>query len=104
MRHVAGWNLEEIIQEYRSFADIKARDCDIKYITEYDVSKLAGLFSRIPTPALALTSAKMQKLLVITMSALYVQIPTLNCSVFMTAPALGAVSGAASVCHSGCCS
>jgi tyrosine-protein phosphatase SIW14 len=82
MRHVAGWNLEEIIQEYRSFADIKARDCDIKYITEYDVSKLAGLFSRIPTPALALTSAKMQKLLVITMSALYVQIPTLNCYFF----------------------
>ncbi|KUJ12094.1 uncharacterized protein LY89DRAFT_221848 [Mollisia scopiformis] len=46
MRHVAGWNIDSIIQEYQGFAAPKIRDCDVSYITQYKVSSLEGLFLR----------------------------------------------------------
>ncbi|KAF7905038.1 uncharacterized protein EAF01_005559 [Botrytis porri] len=43
IRHVSGWSVESIVEEYKAFAAPKARDVDIKYITEYHVSRLSGL-------------------------------------------------------------
>ncbi|KAM0132816.1 hypothetical protein ACHAO1_006561 [Botrytis cinerea] len=43
IRHVSGWNVQSIVEEYKTFAAPKARDVDIKYITEYQVSSLSGL-------------------------------------------------------------
>ncbi|KAF7913118.1 uncharacterized protein EAE98_011669 [Botrytis deweyae] len=43
IRHVSGWSVQSIVEEYKTFAAPKARDVDIKYITEYQVSSLSGL-------------------------------------------------------------
>ncbi|TGO28174.1 hypothetical protein BPAE_0031g00390 [Botrytis paeoniae] len=43
IRHVSGWSVQSIVDEYKTFAAPKARDVDIKYITEYQVSSLSGL-------------------------------------------------------------
>lgn len=45
IRHVCGWNVQSIVEEYTSFAEPKVRDCDVKYITEYNVSSLSGLLN-----------------------------------------------------------
>ncbi|PBP19518.1 tyrosine phosphatase [Diplocarpon rosae] len=45
VRHVARWDVESILEEYRGYAAPKARECDINYIAQYDVSSLHGLFS-----------------------------------------------------------
>jgi tyrosine-protein phosphatase SIW14 len=44
IRHVYGVAVHEIEAEYRQFAGIKVRDCDIKYINEYQVSNLHQFF------------------------------------------------------------
>jgi len=44
IRHVAGWNTEHILEEYRGYAAPKVRDCDISYITNYQVASLESLF------------------------------------------------------------
>lgn len=44
MRHVAGWNVDSILEEYQGYAEPKIRDCDVKYISHYKVSSLEGLF------------------------------------------------------------
>ncbi len=45
MRHVTGWNVESVVEEYRAYAEPKAREEDMKYIKEYQVSNLEGLFT-----------------------------------------------------------
>lgn len=45
MRHVTGWNVESVLEEYRGYAEPKVRDCDVKYIKEYQVSNLQGLLA-----------------------------------------------------------
>jgi tyrosine-protein phosphatase SIW14 len=66
------------VQEYQGFAEPKIRECDIKYITEYKVSKLVDFFSRkIRTRrSSVLTSSRMQKLLVASAAAVAVWIAT----------------------------
>ncbi|TDZ27878.1 putative tyrosine-protein phosphatase DSP2 [Colletotrichum spinosum] len=44
VRKVTGWELTSIVDEYRSYAEPKVRDCDIKYLTEFDLSDLSNLF------------------------------------------------------------
>ncbi|KAG4424498.1 hypothetical protein IFR04_002376 [Cadophora malorum] len=46
IRHVARWDVEAILEEYRGYAEPKIRDCDVKYITSYEVSSLQNLFTR----------------------------------------------------------
>jgi tyrosine-protein phosphatase SIW14 len=67
LRHVTGWNVDAIIEEYSGFAEPKIRDCDLKYIREYQVSSLQGLFTtkKLPKPP-ARNRAKMAQLLVYT--------------------------------------
>jgi tyrosine-protein phosphatase SIW14 len=74
---VAGWQIESIVQEYQGFAEPKVRECDVKYITQYKVSRLEGLFtekrrSRGPV----LTSWKMTKYIIGTALALSFWIST----------------------------
>ena len=45
MRHVTGWNVESVIEEYKAYAEPKIREEDMKYIKEYQVSNLEGLFT-----------------------------------------------------------
>ncbi|RAL64533.1 hypothetical protein DID88_002007 [Monilinia fructigena] len=35
IRHVSGWGVPSIVEEYKRYAEPKAREVDIKYITEY---------------------------------------------------------------------
>ncbi|TLD23803.1 hypothetical protein PspLS_06516 [Pyricularia sp. CBS 133598] len=50
VRKVTGWETDAIIDEYRKFADPKERECDIDYITMFDIAdaKLSNMFARKP--------------------------------------------------------
>jgi tyrosine-protein phosphatase SIW14 len=43
LRLLSGWKIESVIEEYCSYADDKVRDCDIKYIRNFDISTMATL-------------------------------------------------------------
>jgi tyrosine-protein phosphatase SIW14 len=78
---VSGWNLDQIVQEYQAFAEPKVRECDIKYITEYKISKLAGFFheksrSNSQSRSSVLTSSRMRNLLIASAAATVVWITT----------------------------
>ncbi|KAK0107165.1 hypothetical protein ONS95_003871 [Cadophora gregata] len=49
IRHVARWDVEAILEEYRGYAEPKVRECDVNYITSYKVSSLENLFTRPAT-------------------------------------------------------
>ncbi|KAF6831604.1 tyrosine phosphatase [Colletotrichum plurivorum] len=44
VRKVTGWELTNIVDEYRTYAEPKVRDCDVKYLTDFDLSDLSNLF------------------------------------------------------------
>ncbi|KAF9871216.1 tyrosine phosphatase [Colletotrichum karsti] len=44
VRKVTGWELNNIVDEYRAYAEPKVRDNDVKYITDFDLSDLSNLF------------------------------------------------------------
>jgi len=48
IRHVAGWDLDDIVEEYTLFAKPKVRDCDIKYINNFKITSLDGVFLAPP--------------------------------------------------------
>lgn len=44
VRKLSGWRLETIIDEYRTYAEPKVRECDVDYITAFELSELSNLF------------------------------------------------------------
>lgn len=67
LRHVTRWNIDAIIEEYSGFAEPKIRDCDLKYIHDYQVSSLHGLFTtKKPLNPPTHNRARMARLLVFT--------------------------------------
>lgn len=38
-----------IVDEYKSYAEPKVRECDIKYITTFDLSTISNLFVKEPS-------------------------------------------------------
>ena len=46
IRHAFGWNVTSILEEYRGHANPKVRDCDLKYITDYEVSTIEDILVR----------------------------------------------------------
>ncbi|KAK0652107.1 tyrosine phosphatase family-domain-containing protein [Cercophora newfieldiana] len=44
VRKVSGWEIGNILQEYRTFAEPKVRDCDINYITGFELAEISNLF------------------------------------------------------------
>ncbi|KAM3074741.1 tyrosine-protein phosphatase siw14 [Clarireedia jacksonii] len=66
IRHVCGWNVQSIVDEYTHFAEPKVRDCDVKYITEYKVSSLSGLFNTTLDSQPQRSKSKMGRILGIT--------------------------------------
>jgi tyrosine-protein phosphatase SIW14 len=68
MRYVTGWSVDTVLEEYRGFAKPKVRDCDVKYIKEYQVSSLQGLFiNKVRRPCDAvLTGPRMARMVVVT--------------------------------------
>jgi tyrosine-protein phosphatase SIW14 len=41
-RKIAGWPVETVVEEYRTFAEPKVRDCDVAYITALEVASFQG--------------------------------------------------------------
>jgi tyrosine-protein phosphatase SIW14 len=66
------------VQEYQGFAEPKVRECDIRYITEYKVTKLASFFREKvrQSRSSVLTSARMRYLLLASAAAIAVWITT----------------------------
>ncbi|KAL2131902.1 hypothetical protein VTI74DRAFT_4458 [Chaetomium olivicolor] len=50
IRKMSGWDLDNIIGEYKTFADPKARECDINYITGFQVANTDNLFREVVLP------------------------------------------------------
>lgn len=48
MRKLTGWELSTIVGEYKSYAEPKVRECDVKYITAFDLSTISNLFVKEP--------------------------------------------------------
>ncbi|KAL1839820.1 hypothetical protein VTJ49DRAFT_1099 [Mycothermus thermophilus] len=44
VRKLSGWHINNIIREYRAFAEPKVRDCDIDYITAFELANISNLF------------------------------------------------------------
>jgi len=45
-KQISADRITAILEEYRGYAEPKIRDCDVKYITSYEVSSLQNLFTR----------------------------------------------------------
>jgi tyrosine-protein phosphatase SIW14 len=42
-RKIAGWPVDTVVEEYRTFAEPKVRDCDVAYITALEVASFRGI-------------------------------------------------------------
>lgn len=40
IRKLSGWNLDSVVDEYKSYAQPKIRECDVEYITVFEPSSL----------------------------------------------------------------
>ncbi|EXL81036.1 hypothetical protein FOPG_05710 [Fusarium oxysporum f. sp. conglutinans race 2 54008] len=40
VRKIAGWDAESVVAEYKSYAEPKARECDVNYLDDFQVSSL----------------------------------------------------------------
>lgn len=47
VRKIAGWDAESVVAEYKSYAEPKARECDVNYLDDFQVSSL-GISNPIP--------------------------------------------------------
>jgi tyrosine-protein phosphatase SIW14 len=50
VRKLSGWHLSNIIHEYKTFAEPKARECDINYITGFELANISNLFREPSSP------------------------------------------------------
>ncbi|KAK4189837.1 putative tyrosine-protein phosphatase [Podospora australis] len=44
VRKISGWDLSNVLNEYKKFAEPKIRDCDVKYITGFEPTDISNLF------------------------------------------------------------
>jgi tyrosine-protein phosphatase SIW14 len=42
VRKVAGWDVESVVAEYKSYAEPKSRECDIEYLSSFQTSTLCA--------------------------------------------------------------
>ncbi|KAF4624628.1 hypothetical protein G7Y89_g13539 [Cudoniella acicularis] len=47
IRHAYGWNVNDIVEEYHGYAEPKVRECDVRYIREYQVSTLRAIIAKV---------------------------------------------------------
>ena len=43
MRMAAGWEQAAVLDEYKKYAEPKSRECDVEYITRFDVTQLSAV-------------------------------------------------------------
>lgn len=43
MRKLSGWDLGDIISEYKTYAEPKVRQCDVDYITGFELANISNL-------------------------------------------------------------
>ncbi|KAL1890023.1 tyrosine-protein phosphatase siw14 [Ceratocystis pirilliformis] len=46
LRHLSGWSVSDILTEYNLYAGEKARDCDLAYLANFDISSFASFPGR----------------------------------------------------------
>ncbi|KAK3986623.1 putative tyrosine-protein phosphatase [Cladorrhinum sp. PSN332] len=44
VRRLSGWDLSNVLEEYRMYAEPKIRECDVKYITGFEPADISNLF------------------------------------------------------------
>jgi tyrosine-protein phosphatase SIW14 len=50
VRKLSGWDVNSIVSEYKTYASPKERDCDIKYITGFELANISNLFREASWP------------------------------------------------------
>ncbi|KAK3898563.1 putative tyrosine-protein phosphatase [Staphylotrichum tortipilum] len=50
VRKLSGWDLNDVIDEYRVFAEPKVRDCDVAYLRGCEAAHFSGLFRQPSLP------------------------------------------------------
>ncbi|KAG6037167.1 hypothetical protein E4U41_005301 [Claviceps citrina] len=45
MRKLSGWQLDRVVDEYKTYAEPKARDCDVDYIRDFECAPFQSLHS-----------------------------------------------------------
>ncbi|KAK4157676.1 putative tyrosine-protein phosphatase [Chaetomidium leptoderma] len=50
VRKLSGWNLNNVIDEYKTYAEPKARECDINYISGFELANISNLFRETNAP------------------------------------------------------
>lgn len=50
MRKLSGWDLGDVIGEYRAFAEPKVRDCDVAYLRSCEPAHFSNLFRQPSLP------------------------------------------------------
>lgn len=44
VRKISGWDLGNVLNEYKNYAEPKVRDCDVKYIAGFEPTDISNLF------------------------------------------------------------
>ncbi|KAK4141175.1 tyrosine phosphatase family-domain-containing protein [Dichotomopilus funicola] len=44
IRKVSGWSLNNVLTEYNAYAAPKARECDVKYLTNFETASMSTIF------------------------------------------------------------
>jgi tyrosine-protein phosphatase SIW14 len=58
VRKASGWKLQNILDEYRSYAAPKIRECDLDYLSGFQTSDLDGALTLVQSRALGAKSLR----------------------------------------------
>ncbi|KAK4655869.1 tyrosine-protein phosphatase siw14 [Podospora pseudocomata] len=50
VRKLSGWELGNVLSEYKKYAEPKVRDCDVNYITGFEPADISNLFREVTLP------------------------------------------------------
>lgn len=51
VRKLSGWQLNMVVDEYKTYAEPKARECDVDYINNFQCAPLQSLYNLHSNPA-----------------------------------------------------
>ncbi|KAH6674586.1 tyrosine phosphatase family-domain-containing protein [Halenospora varia] len=86
IRHAYGWAVDTIVAEYEGYAEPKLRECDVKYITEYQISTLRAITAKVEhTHEIrpVLLTPRMTRFLLMAAIALSIWLTTIMCSPYL---------------------
>ncbi|KAK3386903.1 tyrosine phosphatase family-domain-containing protein [Podospora didyma] len=72
VRKVSGWDVSTIIDEYKEYAAPKIRECDVNYITNFELADISNLFVRESIASITLPLRPTRSFLRVTLFSVFV--------------------------------